>query len=209
MKVYKVLRWVVLILLVVILGLLLKPPDRLSTKPQSAAVVVKNASSFQSKLGELEEAHQQGQQGAEARLTSDEVGAALIAANSPTSARQPEAASVAGGSANKPEELTPEQVPVKDSQVIFEGDEVKGQFAAQVYGKEMFVTLSGHLGAKDGYVTFNPTSFKIGSVPVPISLVHAQLDKKFSEPETREKLKLPDFVSDLRVENGQLVIVEK
>jgi hypothetical protein len=46
-------------------------------------------------------------------------------------------------------------------------------------------------------------------MPMPISLVQAQLDKKFSEPETREKLKLPDFVSDLRVENGQLVIVEK
>lgn len=209
MKIYKVLRWVFLIILVVTLGLLLKPPDRLSTKRQSSAVVVKNASSFQSKLGELEEAHQQGQQGTEARLTSDEVGAALIAANAPTPTMKPEAASVADGSPNKPAELTTEQVPVKDPQVIFEGDEVKGQFSAQVYGKDMFVTLSGHLGAKDGYVTFNPTSFKIGSMPVPISLVQAQLDKKFSEPETREKLKLPDFVSDLRVENGQLVIVEK
>lgn len=205
MKVYKVPRWVVLVILVVILGLLLTSPDRLSTKPQSATILEKNASSFQSKLGELEEAHQQGQQGAEVRLTSDEVGAALILANSPTPATQP----VEDGSASKPPELTPKQVPVKDPQVIFEGDEVKGQFSAHVYGKDMFVTLTGHLGAKDGYVTFNPTSFKIGSMPMPISLVQAELDKKFSEPETRERLKLPDFVSDLRVENGELVIVEK
>jgi len=204
-KVYKVPRWVVLVILVVILGLLLTPPGRLSTKPQSATTLEKNASSFQSKLGELEEAHQQGQQGAEVRLTSDEVGAALIVANPPTPATQP----VVDGLAGKPPELTPKQVPVKDPQVIFEGDEVKGQFSAQVYGKDMFVTLTGHLGAKDGYVTFNPTSFKIGSMPMPISLVQAQLDKKFSEPEAREKLKLPDFVSDLRVENGELVIVEK
>jgi hypothetical protein len=204
-KVHKVPRWVVLLILVVILGALLTPPGRLSTKPQSATTLEKNASSFQSKLGELEEAHQQGQQGAEVRLTSDEVGAALIVANSPTPATQPGVE----GSASKPPELTPKQVPVKDPQVIFEGDEVKGQFSAQVYGKDMLVTLTGHLGAKDGYVTFNPTSFKIGSMPMPISLVQAQLDKKFSEPEAREKLKLPDFVSDLRIENGELVIVEK
>jgi hypothetical protein len=203
-KVYKVPRLVVLVILVVILALLLTPPARLSIKPQSATILEKNATSFQSKLGELEEAHQQGQ-GAEVRLPSDEVGAALIVANSPTPAIQP----VVDGSASKTPELTPKQVPVKDPQVIFEGDEVKGQFSAQVYGKDMLVTLTGHLGEKDGYVTFNPTSFKIGSMPMPISLVQAQLDKKFSEPETREKLKLPDFVSDLRVENGQLVIVEK
>lgn len=205
MKVYKVPRWIVLIVLVVILGLLLTPPDRLSPKPQSATIVAKNASSFQSKLGQLEEAHQQGQQGEEVLLTSDEVGAALIVANSPTPSTQP----VADVSASNPPELKPEQVPVKDPQVIFEGDEVKGQFSANVYGKDMFVTLAGHLGSKDGYVTFNPTSFKIGSMPLPVSLVQVQLDKKFSEPETREKMKLPDFVGDLRIENGQLVIVEK
>jgi len=204
-KVYKAPRWVVLIILVVILGLLLTPPNRLLAKPQSATMLEKNASSFQSKLGELEEAHQQGQQGEEVRLNSDEVGAALIVANSPTLATQP----VVADSEGKPTKLTPKQVPVKDPQVIFEGDEVKGQFSAQVYGKDMFVTLAGHLGAKDGYVTFNPSSFKIGSMPLPVSLVQAQLDKKFNEPEAREKMKLPDFVSDLRVENGQLVIVQK
>jgi len=204
-KVYKVPRWVVLIILVVILGLLLTPPNRLPITPQSATILAKNASSFQNKLGELEQAHEQGQQGEEVRLTSDEVGAALIVANSPTAATQPVVADADG----KPTNLTPEQVPVKDPQVIFEGNEVKGQFSAHVYGKDMFVTLTGRLGAKDGYVTFNPTSFKIGSMPVPVSLVQAQLDKKFNEPEAREKLKLPDFVSDLKVENGELVIVEK
>ena len=73
----------------------------------------------------------------------------------------------------------------------------------------MIVTLAAHLGARDGYVTFIPTSFKIGSMPVPLSIVQTQLDQKLSEPETREKLKLPEFVSDVRIEDGQLVIVEK
>jgi hypothetical protein len=58
-------------------------------------------------------------------------------------------------------------------------------------------------------VTFDPTGFKIGDMPVPVSLVQVQLNKKFSEPETREKLKLPDYISDMRIENGQLVILPK
>jgi uncharacterized protein YpmS len=110
---------------------------------------------------------------------------------------------------NSGAELTPEQVPVQNTQVVFEGDQVKCQFTAQVYGKDIPVTLAGHLGARDGYATFTPTSFTIGSMPVPISMVEAQLQRKLSEPENREKMKLPDFISDLRIQDGQLVIVEK
>ena len=67
----------------------------------------------------------------------------------------------------------------------------------------------GKLGAKDGYVTFDPTEFKIGSLSVPVSLVNERLQQKLAEPENHDKLKLPAFISDLRVENGQLKIKEK
>ena len=163
------------------------------------------AAAFQSKLGELETAHQRGEAGAIARLTADEVSAAVKVGNAQPQVA-PTTALDSGTPAPKP---TPEQVPVKDTQVVFERDQVKCQFSAQVYGKDMIVTLAAHLGARDGYVTFIPTSFKIGSMPVPLSIVQTQLDQKLSEPETREKLKLPEFVSDVRIEDGQLVIVEK
>lgn len=209
MRVYKILRWPILVILCFVLALFFKQPDRLSTQRQPQTAVARNANSFQNKLGELQEAHQRGDSGAEVRLTSDEVGAALIVANPQPQAQPAQTVASTNNNPSGSATLTPEQVPVKDPQVIFEGDEVKGQFAANVYGKDVFVTLSGHLGAKDGYATFQPTSFKIGSMPVPMSVVQAQLDKKLSEPETREKLKLPEFVSDLRIENGQLVITEK
>lgn len=205
----KILRWANVAILLFILGMLLKPPARLVPAPQSVSALAENANSFQTKLGDLEREHEWGHQSEEIRLSSEEVGAALTVANSHAQAPQTDSKPVPSDAAHLVAQLGPEQVPVKDAQVVFDGDEVKGQFSTQVYGKEMFVTLSGHLGAKDGYVTFNPTSFKIGSMPMPIFLVQKQLDKRFSEPETREKLKLPDFVSDLRIENGQLVVVEK
>ena len=212
MRVYKILRWPILVILCFVIALFLKPPDRLASRQQSPAAIAKNANGFQNKLGELQEAYQRGEAGTEVRLTSDEVAAALAVANLQPSARASQRAAAATSTntdSSNPVALTPEQVGVKDPQVIFEGDEVKGQFAANVYGKDVFVTLSGHLGAKDGYATFAPSSFKIGSMPVPIAMVQAQLDRKLNEPEAREKLKLPEFVSDLKIENGQLVITEK
>jgi uncharacterized protein YpmS len=196
MKAYRVARWAMLIALVIVLGLILVKPTRI-VEQQSPTLKKENAEAFQTKLAELEHAHARGEGGAEIRVNADEVAAALASSGSQavqTDSRDP---------------LKPEQVPIKDPQVRFEGDEVQSQFCAEVYGKDVYVTLAGRLGSKDGYVTFSPTGFKIGSLPVPISLVEAQVQKKLEEPENREKLKLPDFVADLRIENGQLVIVEK
>jgi uncharacterized protein YpmS len=198
MKAYKIGRWVVLIALVLLLGLIFIKPTRI-VEQQPPTFKKDNAEAFQTKLVELEQAHARGEGGAEIRVSADEVGAALAASSAQAVLVQTAAE----------DSVKPEQVPIKDPQVRFEGDEVKGQFATEVYGREVYVTLSGRLGTKDGYVTFSPTGFKIGSLPVPISLVEAQVRNKLEEPENREKLKLPDFVSDLRIENGQLVIAEK
>lgn len=88
-----------------------------------------------------------------------------------------------------------------------DGDIVRGQFLTQIAGKDVYVTLGGHLGAKDGYATFEATEAKIGDLSVPASLVNEALQKKLVEQ--RDQLKLPDNVKDIRVENGELVLVPK
>lgn len=207
-RTYKKLRWPILVNLCIVITLFLKQPDRVVTLRQSPNAIAKNATAFQNKLGELQAAHQRGEVGSETRLSSEEVAAALVVAN-PQPQSQPQTVAVTDDGPTASSNVTPEQVSLKDPQVVFEGDEVKGQFVSNVYGKDVFITLSGHLGAQYGYVTFQPTSFKIGSMRVPVYMVQSQLDKKLSEPEAREKLKLPDFVRDLKIENGQLVITEK
>jgi len=101
-----------------------------------------------------------------------------------------------------------EQVPIKSTQVSFENDVVKGQFLTEVYGKDVYITVAGRLGSHDGYVTFEPTEFKVGDLGVPVSMVNPVLQRKLADPENRDKMKLPEFVKDLRVENGELVITE-
>ncbi len=102
----------------------------------------------------------------------------------------------------------PGSVPdIKDYQVSMDGDIVRGQFLTQIAGKDVYLTLAGHLGAKDGYATFDATEVKLGDLSVPVSLVNEVLQKKLAEQ--HDQLKLPPNVKDIKVENGELVLEEK
>ena len=183
--------------------LVLKKPQPVA-HAQPAAAAAANAQSFQDKLQQLDRAKQPGQAPAEVHLNSDEVSAAIAQAAGaiPVSA---------GSSSTTPSaqqvEVAAAPPEVKDYQVNFEGDVARGQFLTQVAGKDVWVTLAGHLGSQDGYATFVPTEFKVGDLNVPVSLVNDALQKKLMEQ--RDRLKLPDNVDSIKVENGELVMTQK
>ncbi|HEX4663731.1 MAG TPA: hypothetical protein VH196_05025 [Terriglobales bacterium] len=196
-KSHKIPRWILAVIGLVVIGIMLKHPQRLTAEQAVAPEkLAANARSFQDKLGELQQAHQTGQSGVEVRISSDEVVAALAAANPP-------APGVAGA------QTSDSDSPLKDQQVVFEDDHVKGQFTTEVAGADVVVTFTGRVGSKDGYVTFVPAEFQIGSMPVPVAMVQNRLQKKLTDPAAREKLKLPEYVNDVKVEDGQLVLTEK
>ncbi len=77
---------------------------------------------------------------------------------------------------------------IKDQQVTMDGDIVHGRFLTEIGGKDVWVTVSGHMGEKDGYATFDPTEFKVGDTEVPVALVNPLLQQKMAEQ--RDKLKV-------------------
>jgi len=79
---------------------------------------------------------------------------------------------------------------IKDQQVTMDGDVVHGKFLTEIGGKDVWITISGHMGEKDGYATFDPTEIKVGDMDVPVSLVNPALQKKLAEE--RDRLKIPD-----------------
>ncbi len=186
------------------LVLVLKKPEPVS-QPQPAAAAVANAESFQEKVQQLDQPKEAGQPPAEVRLSSNEVSAALAQAEG----QIPMAAltQAASGLSSPDAAVAPGQPEVKDYQVSFDGDVAHGQFLTQIAGKDVWVTLSGHLGSKGGYATFDPTEFKVGDLNVPVSLVNDALQKKLNEQ--RDRLKLPDNVGGMKVENGELVMTQK
>ena len=185
--------------------LVLRKPQPVAP-PLPRAAVAANAQSFQDKIEQLEQASSQGQSNSEVRLTAQEVTAAIAQATGVLSGSEVARASTSGGSSLSGD-LGPGQPEIKDYQVNFEGDLVKGQFLTQVAGKDVWVTVEGHLGSQDGYATFEPTQFKIGDLSVPVAMVNGPLQKRLAEQ--RDRLKLPDNVGGIKVENGEVVLSNK
>jgi hypothetical protein len=194
--------------------LVLKKPSPVAPS-QAPAAIAEHADSFDHKMAEFEQATQQspssvssdekseaGQASAaapkaEVHINSDEISAVLA-----------QSLGNAGGAALTPDSNIGSAAPtIKDQQVSLDGDTVHGQFLTEIAGKDVWVTISGHLGEKDGYATFDPTEFKVGDLNVPISLVNPALQKKLAEE--RDRLKLPNNVGAMKVENSELVMQQK
>ncbi|HLZ40930.1 MAG TPA: hypothetical protein VKQ11_08215 [Candidatus Sulfotelmatobacter sp.] len=195
--------------LIAIVLVLKKPAPVAQSLP--AAAVAEHAQSFDQKMTQFEQATQEASPAPandsaqpssssdspkpEVHINSDEITAVL--AQSLGNAGQLTPDSNAGGGAPT----------IKDQQVSFDGDVVHGQFLTEIAGKDVWITISGHLGEKDGYATFDPTEFKVGDLNVPVSLVNPTLQKKLAEQ--RDRLKLPENVGGMKVENGELVMQGK
>ena len=182
--------------------------------PVSPAVTAANAQSFQEKVNRLAQPKAAGEGESEVRMSSGELTAALAQASGmlPSNGSTSGAASNANGSAATPAPSGSMEFPgavpnIKDYQVSMDGNTVRGQFLTQIAGKDVYLTLAGHPGSKDGYATFDATEVKVGDLSVPASLVNEVLQKKLAEQ--RDQLKLPNNVKDIKVENGELVFVEK
>jgi len=186
---------------------LLSKPEPVAT-PQAAETARANAQSFDQKLEQLQVPRTAGRAPAEVHFTSEEVSAEMAQAVGALPPAPQTATKPLNSMPNSPDsQVAPGEVQVKDYQVKLEGDVARGQFLTQVAGKDIYVSLAGHLGSQDGYVTFDPTEFKIGDLSIPVSLVNSALQKKLAEE--RDQLKLPEGVASLRVEKGELVITQK
>jgi hypothetical protein len=205
MKLNRIISLASLAVSMAVLFMVFKRPQPLAL-PQAPAAVAANAESFQNKISQLQKPIPAGQAPAEVHLNSAEITAAFAQA---AGAIPPPAAAAelnSGTSVTAP--VDPSAQPdIKDYNVNFEGDVAHGQFLTKIAGKDVWVTVSGHLGSKDGYATFDPTEFKVGDISIPASLVNDALQKKLAEQ--HDRLKLPDSVGGLKVENGELVVMQK
>lgn len=204
----RIVSFATLAISVLALILAIRKPVPVATLQPPAAIAA-NAQSFQQKVAQLAAAQAQGQSGSEVRLTADEIGAAITQstgqAGIPPSASATPATSSDANAAVAPGVVN--EGGLSEPLISFEGNLVHGQFLTEVAGKKVYVTVSGHLGAREGYATFEPTEFKVGDLNVPVALVNDALQKKMLEQ--RDRLKLPDYISDVRVENGELVVKQK
>lgn len=229
-KIYGVLTWGSLAVLIVVLALVLRksPPPNL---PYNAGAEARAEQKFQA----ADDARAAGQPG-KVQLDANELNSYLThnlalegsstaaSASSPQPAAPPSATGGADGAA--PGSASPgdpiasvpgadaatlEQVQssVKDVKVDMDGDLVKAYVIFDVHGKDVSLELDGHLRSENGFLKFDPVAGKLGSLPLPQSTLDAAVAKLMASPENREKLKLPPDVSDIHIVNGQAVVTYK
>jgi hypothetical protein len=202
---FRFVRWTTYACALITLILLLHKasPPAVETSPQAAARV-------EEKFEAVEKAVASGQP-ATLRLDETELNSYLSShldlARSGTSRTLPRATPLGAPSGTSPTPGEVEQMRsnVSDVKVQLVEDRVKAYVVFNVHGKDMTLQLEGRLGTQNGYLRFDPVSGQIGALPIPQSTLESAVQRLMNSPENREKLKLPSEISDLRIQNGEVV----
>lgn len=195
---YRVFRWVALAACLVALFLLLRPaaPPPVQTDPHAAEQV-------QTKMEQMERAVADGQPHT-LQFTEAELNVWMH------SNLAPGGGPVTGGSETpRPAgEPTLEQVrsSMRDVKVNLIGDRVRAYALFTLYGKDISLQLEGRLYVADGRLRLEPTSGKLGSMPIPKVSLERAVSRLFDSAENREKFLLPPEVKDIQVVDGELSV---
>src|ERR1700675_1785415 len=207
--IFRIVRWTVYACALIVLILLLHKaaPPAVSTTPEAAARV-------EQKFQDVQQAVAQGQP-ATLRMDETELNSYLAShlvlpgRQAPNTATNAVSGATAGGVPNA-EQPTMDDVEqmrsnVKDVKVQLIDDRVRAYVVFDVHGKEMTLQLEGKLGADNAFLGFEPVRGQIGAPPIPQATLEAAVRRMMESPENREKLKLPSDISDLKIENGEVV----
>jgi len=96
---------------------------------------------------------------------------------------------------------------VRDVKIELLADSLRVYAVVDLYGKNQSLELEGKLHNEAGHLTLEPTRGKLGSLPLSSAVLRAAADRIFGSPANREKLQLPPYIKDIRVEGGRLVIL--
>jgi len=208
--VFRIFRWATYAAAIVTLLMVFHaaPPPVIATSPQAAARV-------EQKVEAVEQAVASGQS-ATLRLDQAELNSYLashldISSVAPTKAA-PNTTPAGDGNANLPtpsgtpaEQVEQVRSSVRDVKVELVEDRVRAYVVFDFHGKNLTLQLEGRLASANGYIRFEPVSGQLGSLPIPQSALETAVQRMMDSPENREKLKLLPEISDLRIENGELL----
>jgi hypothetical protein len=213
-RLYRTFRWLSLAILIVALALIFctSTPPAVVITPDAARVAAEKIRQFQSNT----------KHGVAHRLELDEpeINAWLttnLALGKPgtqpsvppqTAASLISLAKVATGG-QRPDETSLEHArsSIQDVRIVLQDDQLLLYAVFDFHGKDLSLELEGRLSAQDGYLRLEPRRGKLGSLPLLAGTLRAVAARLFDSPENKEKFKLPSYIQDIRVENGNLVVI--
>jgi hypothetical protein len=197
-RIFRVIRWssYAAVLIAILMVMHAAPPPPVVTNSQAAARA-------DQKIQDVEQAVSAGHP-ATLRLDETELNSFLsshldVPSNSTTSG------TTAPAPGSPPTDIEQARSAVRDVKVQLIEDRVKAYVVFDFHGKDMTLQLEGRLGASDGYLRFEPVSGQLGSLPIPQSALDAAVRRMMDSPDNREKMRLPVEISDLKIENGEII----
>lgn len=119
------------------------------------------------------------------------------------SLRPPDPASVAELPADEREALES----IRDLRFKMQDDRIHLYVAFRYYGKMLTLSLSGKVRVENQQLRLDADSGRFGSLPLPGSVLERAMRKVFDSPENREKFRLPEYIQDVRIEDGHMVLI--
>lgn len=211
---YRIFSWATLVGLILVIVLILRPsaPPRIAVTPDAVQ-------SAECKVREFQETVQQTRS---ATLEMDEselngwLDANLAIQRRPSAtAAHPVKIDYAANSPEKKSTVSEiveapniEQVKstIRDVRIELREGTMRAYVAFDLYGKDLSLELEGRLVVRDGYLSLEPTSGKLGSLPLFSGTLKSAAERVFDSPENKEKFRLPPHIRDMRVERGLLII---
>lgn len=202
--IFRILRWSTYAgaILTLVLVLHKAPPPPVETSPQAAARAER-------KFEEVDRAAANGEP-ATLRLDQTELNSYLsshleLSAKDAAKLAPPTDQQGPDGAGPTPQDVERMRSNVRDVKIQLVDDRVKAYVVFDVHGKDLTLQLEGRVGAQDGYLYFEPINGQIGSLPIPQSTLESAVRRLMESRENREKLKLPPQITDLHIENGEVV----
>jgi hypothetical protein len=200
-RLFRVLRWVIPVGLLVALFLLLRPatPPPVQTDPQAAGRVQEKV---EQAGRELADGGAPTLQFTEAELNAWMQKSLVLAAPS---------APVGAGPPSSKGEPTPEPVrsSIRDVKVNLLDDRVRAYVLFTLYGKNASLQLEGRLVVADGRLRLKATRGKLGSIPIPGIALDGAVSRLVNSPGNRDSFLLPPEIQDIRVVKGELIVSYK
>ncbi len=210
---YRIFCWVSLAGLIAVIVLILhaSEPPRIAVTPDASQHAEAKIHAFQL----------DAQQGTGKKLTLDEselngwISENLRLQKSPDSAStQPDIPASQARNANASDALdsiSPEQIQssIRDVKIKLMEDAMHLYAIFDAHGMDLSLELEGRLLVRDGYMRLEPTSGKLGSLPLTARMLQRVADRIFDSPENKEKFRLPPDIRDIRIEDARLVVTSR
>lgn len=98
---------------------------------------------------------------------------------------------------------------LRDVKINLVDDRMRLHVILGFHGKDVTLDFEGKLQTENGYLQVEPTSAKIGAIPIPRSSLEKAVRRMMNSVEGREQLRLPNDLKDFRINDGKFVVTYK